>query len=511
MPLILNGKNVNKISGPVSMYILTPKKSKLFPNLPVFMLFGDIHLGEEGMCVEKENKGVYRIYDLQFLSMLSNLTRPEEPIDFYVEGGDLHNTTTTIRFKTQPMRMLWNLYGECYSKKKIAVYRHNTDCRQIKNIRWQSADPRFFGNIENFYCTSHKLLNEIFSKNVNKDDRYEYLREVLHKFRAENYTCMSNLAKESIEINNVTSETETNLFMKRIFSEYSPIYKQIKKLNQAQRQRIIEIIKNYIQVYIQKTFIFKYEGWIKQCKGAYLQLIKFINIWYRESYSGGMTSKEFFDLNLADKWDNLNTYNLYIANLNNILLDIYTICRSLKYLEYKGARPIMNILYAGNLHIKNIILFLESLLYNVQIVKSHNEDDNNPVRCVEIKDNIDLKSILDNARRLRDYSDFKVVDKLPPKISPYISAQRNNPNPTPINRSYTNRTSSKGTSSKRTSSDRSYTNRTYANRSTTKRSTPNRTSMKRTSVKRTSIKRTSTKRTSTKRTSRKRRSRPSRK
>jgi hypothetical protein len=40
MPLFINGTPVNKISGPVSMFILTPKKSDIFP-IQYGLVFGN--------------------------------------------------------------------------------------------------------------------------------------------------------------------------------------------------------------------------------------------------------------------------------------------------------------------------------------------------------------------------------------------------------------------------------------------------------------------------------------
>jgi len=150
MPLIVNGEEVNKISGPVSMYILTPKKSELFPNLPLYMLFGDLHGSTVNMCQEDESKGVYKIYDIEFLGLLSKLGSVEEPIDFYVEGGDFHNFRDDApKIDEYPMERLWDLYKECYRNPTnplvpLAQYPHTTDCSKIANIRWHSGDARFF-------------------------------------------------------------------------------------------------------------------------------------------------------------------------------------------------------------------------------------------------------------------------------------------------------------------------------------------------------------------------------
>ena len=124
MPLIINGTEVNKISGPVSMYILTPKKNKVFPNLPAFMLFGDIHRSNDNMCKDK-SEGTLDVYSLDFLSLLNTMATTEEPVDFYIEGGDIHNYPEREYIERKyPLDKFWNLYLECPNRggKKLALY-----------------------------------------------------------------------------------------------------------------------------------------------------------------------------------------------------------------------------------------------------------------------------------------------------------------------------------------------------------------------------------------------------
>jgi hypothetical protein len=86
MPLFINGTPVNKISGPISMHILTPKKNDLFPNLPVYMLFGDYHESSDNLC-EDNSPETLDVYSTDFLGLLNNLVKPNgELIDFYIEG-----------------------------------------------------------------------------------------------------------------------------------------------------------------------------------------------------------------------------------------------------------------------------------------------------------------------------------------------------------------------------------------------------------------------------------------
>jgi hypothetical protein len=115
MPFIIDDKQINKISGPVSMHVLTPTKT----DLPLFILFGDIHANDANMCKGDESDGVYKIYDVNFLKLFDTLTTPDEPIDFYVEGGDLHSKMydkPPSNENNYPMEKLWDLYVECYKK-----------------------------------------------------------------------------------------------------------------------------------------------------------------------------------------------------------------------------------------------------------------------------------------------------------------------------------------------------------------------------------------------------------
>ena len=63
----------------------------------------------------------------------------------------------------------------------------------------------------------------------------------------------------------------------------------------------------------------------------------------------------------------MKKYYEFLDSKHSLILDIYTICRSFKYLSLEGPKPVMNIIYAGDYHIKNIVFFLEKIteLYKV--------------------------------------------------------------------------------------------------------------------------------------------------
>ena len=77
----IGDKIISNISGPVVCYYLKPDK-KIFKNLknygielPLLLLFGDIHGSSDEMCTDCENsEGCYRIYDENLLKLLDSLS-----------------------------------------------------------------------------------------------------------------------------------------------------------------------------------------------------------------------------------------------------------------------------------------------------------------------------------------------------------------------------------------------------------------------------------------------------
>ena len=87
MPLTIYNKQIDKISGPISIGIFKPNKTK-FENykklgitLPIYILFGDKHRSFANMCELCEcNLGssncCYKIYDPNFMRLIDKLVSP---------------------------------------------------------------------------------------------------------------------------------------------------------------------------------------------------------------------------------------------------------------------------------------------------------------------------------------------------------------------------------------------------------------------------------------------------
>jgi len=398
MPLFINGNPVNKISGPISMFILTPKRNHIFPNLPVYMLFGDYHESDKNMCVDNP-PGTLDVYGTDFLGLLNTLVKPnDELIDFYIEGGDLHNKQRLMpNIEKYPMRMIWDLYSQCYSniraEKKLAQYNHQTDCNKISNVRFQSGDSRFFKYHKKYAkllieCNMQTFLSLFKSKeDLNTDKFVSNLKRFKKSFKGGN--CIEKLLNTTISFEDVNNE---------IFSEEGLIYKQLKKFSPEQRDKMIDYIKTYCS-YAEKIYykvINKYK-----IINIYTELMNIISKlrFNMDAKNVDMKSLEY----LKDNWDYVEKYSdVLISDKHSIVADIYTLCRSFKYLNSQE-NPIMNLVYFGNIHTNNVVHFLTKItkLYDKVEIKSVQSYDTIN-RCIEIKNDIDLDKILNDAKQIRN-------------------------------------------------------------------------------------------------------------
>ena len=420
MPLVVNGNVVNKISGPVAMYILVPKANPDFPNLPVYMLFGDIHNGDENMCPENPGvDGEYKVHDMEFLSILSSLGSPTEPIDLYVEGGDFHNKEYDEPFSEKhPMQQLWNLYAECYKHngRKIAQYEHKTECEKIPNIRWQSGDPRFFDNYVksgSLNCNMKRLLGLVDFRTERKNRHLMLLQSAQDFFETHKGGCSKKLLNVKSVKENITIESELDDFKKIVLAKDGLIVKQLKKFKPKQRSVFIEWIKQYCE-YSFKDVVNIYR--INRDVLADFRQIHLDCIYYISEYiKNGVIDTDFFDLNLQDdNWRKLMVYYVYLADKYRILLDLYTLCRTFKYIHSKGSNPLMNIVYTGNSHTDGITYFLQNIagLYTVKNIQDFNMDSvkhfNKPInRCIDITLKLDLGNLIESVKSTRVYDAVK--------------------------------------------------------------------------------------------------------
>ena len=440
MPLIFGDKVVNKISGPVSMHILKPlNNQKEFLNLPLIILFGDAHLSTENMCDKESKDDTFEIYDVNFLKLFNDCVDATDKIDFYVEGGDLHAAVRPENPNKYPSLILKSLFSQCYinprssvntsSGKQLAPYEHSKEgCKQIPKIRWQSGDIRFFFDPESknkkFGATLERLLKKIISNFTDKELTKEGLTHVLSSL---------NKNPSSPEIADITSPEEKLDNIGYLFTQLTSITgpgcedvtEELKKiilpsdgLINKEMDKMPELTRKKLQDYILEYFRYTY---MNTCTNQLKHMSKIIDFQtnFINLVSGCLNGKDI-TANLA--YFNTNKaliikYYLFVIQKYGIITEIFTLCRILKYLTYEE-RPIINIIYYGDLHIQNIYYFLTRLSGLYDGVLSINRKEYTDVskgktgynRCIEIPHewNIVMADLIQEVRK--KFKPEEVVD-----------------------------------------------------------------------------------------------------
>jgi hypothetical protein len=389
MPLFIEDKKVEKISGPVSMNMLYPSSTYLkeFPYAPIFILFGDIHFGNEKYCekVDKDRKPVennYSVFDINFLSLLSDAVKnkgneeekekkeTDDIIDFYLEGGDFHVKTIEKSRSwppDTPMHKLWQLFNGCYYNERISYRTPHPTCSKIKNIRWQSADIRFFDK------RTLSLFN-IFHKTGNSISKTYNLFQKLFKAQKE------RILADAILKEDVKREIIGNPLIK----------KQLDKIIIPKcKKKILE----YFDSYIEKFFA--------NYKDDVIDEINNFNFLVREYLSSKIYSYRFQEIIIEiENTDDeiMENYFKFLLLKDALLLDLYTLARSYKIMcknanihpnsRYKDPpKPLIVICYFGLRHIYTMLKFL---LDDDKYLQSITEDNDMKYILDELDKEIDI-------------------------------------------------------------------------------------------------------------------------
>ena len=85
----IGGLNLDKLSGPVSVAVLTPTSKAISSTrrkLPVFLLLGDYHKSFANMC-ETTNQIYPSTMSKNWYNLLDSVASKEQPSDYFVESA----------------------------------------------------------------------------------------------------------------------------------------------------------------------------------------------------------------------------------------------------------------------------------------------------------------------------------------------------------------------------------------------------------------------------------------
>jgi hypothetical protein len=458
MPLQIAGKEIEMLSGPVSMYIISPTDEFLRkqPYAPIFILFGDVHGGSENFCLDPiyyeddniRNYKTYRVHHQQFLELLSKAVEKEykkdedkeerrnEVIDFYLEGSiDLHLISSYIPTTNHPIDWYWGWMSKCYSNKRLPpnAYQESfkKDCEVMKNIRWQSADIRTYvtqkkePNLWNF------LKELIFVK-------LRYFPPTFDGF----YACIYyNIYNDPQRIKGILGETiiDNNRFYDLyVHKKGSLIRKQLEKILYDDSKTNVELKKNLEQRFNKyiKDVIKKFmpdENIMKTVSKVYNILKGVINAQPLSDESRTKVLELYNTLStkvqLSDSSKNeIEIFMEYLLITRSLMLDLYAIARSYKIFNNSAfslvrdkniSYPLINVYYFGNAHVSNIRNFFTDEEYNTsQKIAIPNDfldklrSDQVP-RCLMMSagHTVNIDDIIKRLRQKRDDHEKEMVKK----------------------------------------------------------------------------------------------------
>lgn len=383
--------DLNRISGPVSMYYLKPKDSS--STLPLFLLFGDKHGSDENMCsdctCEDSKRCCHLISDKEFLKKIEKLARPDRPIDFYIE----YFAETTGVFESILDDFREPEFQTCYKR----TLKNQSNC-PVPGIRWHYSDIRKSytkNNIENIFDSLQKFTR--FCIELNKTKIYEGM----------NREDWLNMNKSSLMYKKHTgidiSKTE----------EIHKIIDLIKKLQHltvnglAYLDKLAEEMIDFIFTSEYPSLIHK--QFKKQVKTSVFADKSYIIKMYRDCLLYRNFKKYDFDNKTFDqlkKFDIKGDYKRmseYLLITTGIFVDLYIILRAMKKIE---SPPSLCVAFLGNAHITNIADMLFNTGYYeveaaVDAVDGSSDDQN---RCLQFDIFDDLKISLQTSKGVKKRS-----------------------------------------------------------------------------------------------------------
>ncbi len=401
--LTINNKKINKINGPVSLYILKPKEKYYGYKLPLLILFGDSHFSKinQCMCIKNECNNVQNTFLNLINDMKINNKNDKNIIftyDLYVEKNNV-----------QKYVLEQDNYEDFLSDLRKNYCFTNKDKCSYKNINWHYIDLRIFRNMKNKDKNNIHFILEVILKNVEQfdDSKYTNIIEYVQYFNKYFYAYILHISGISLKKINYDEiidmlysfkydKNDSHLLLPNYdrykhnnvliyiyyFLDNYNIYKQLLKIDDNLKRNLIKNIIKYIKT--------KYKNKDKNLSSKNIDFI--INFF-----------KNYTDKNVIYDFKNIiknNDISHNVVLFNSILLDIYFIVRNFKVSydkNYNKYKSILSIGYFGSAHTDNLCNFYIKNYYDLEYKNIHNYDDyHNDIRCVKLDKDINLDNLLND-------------------------------------------------------------------------------------------------------------------
>ena len=431
MPLTIYNKQINKISGPVSMRVLRPATDDFEYykyvhgiTLPIYILFGDLHKSTDNMCEICECKDgssscCYKVYDPNFMRLIDKVVSPGYSVDFFVEGWTVKtsekniNTEILKRRMPGPLPMIRNGYGICYNRKLRGTSQYSEGC-PTKGMRWQATDIRSTFDYEIIEGTgytdvpdkSNKYTFELFCQflimdtpgismiliTLEKSEQLDQVKKVLSVIK-EYYTEKQIFKYCDVIYDLLDGDTRA---LENLEPNESLIIKQISKFP---KESLRLLWTSYVTKHMLKSFTSakQMDNETPSNIDDFKSLIKYIKLYFQKIY-GTIKGNPLSEIEIIESIIILIYYNMApIFSFQSSVLDCYFICRSIK--PTTGDPSVLTISYFGDYHNEKIYDFLkDNLNYKTVFIKELGEWDESNLdavsRCIDIDKDINIDKML---------------------------------------------------------------------------------------------------------------------
>jgi hypothetical protein len=350
----IGDQTVKNISGPVVCYYLKPNEKvfEIFKNysieLPMLLLFGDIHGSNHGMCTDCEiSKGCYRIYDEDLLKLLDSLSTDKNPVDFYIETSEEIYDKYKGEEQKQRNEPLVDLifYSEiCFKRKLRDSIEYKEKC-PTKNIRWHYSDPRDKkGYIEdNIHKLSKYLLKSEY-ENISSIMYIDIIKDLLiNSIDDENKFDISVFSKLFFNLEKNKNDKYISLNIKQINKH---LYFELEDINRTTLW--IDILNSLISHRIEE---------IHEIKDIKNLILNIDNIDYMTSY----------------KKNNIRSFRMLYKLLNSMSVSFVDLYFTSRILKGERTQASLVVSYLGLEHIEYIKIIFENI-FNYDLANTIGND-----------------------------------------------------------------------------------------------------------------------------------------
>jgi len=420
-------KDVNKISGPVSVCVLKPSKhthkeyEENGGRAPYIILFGDHHFEREGECdncnceidwtVEDDEiqSCCYSIENPEFLKLFDNSITPLKPIDLFVEQAyevnigdpDIEEKNIFIqqRDNTGFMANFLHQYNICYSKEKRGTDEYIKKC-PTKYMRWHYNDVRYLSKsaktydyylMKGVHVFQEQILEPFFDplNMITGIDVKEECDKVVNKYRDHLKIAFSMFFNGPQFVKSYMHDNGNFLLVKQVKKQTLPRLRNM----------------SWWHTFIEKTakrYFEDYKDFTWMTNENYYDIIAYFVDIFTLVLSTSLSKLEFnirrFDIlkNVVVKpfspyvtqiGKGASAFDIYNHTVGSLLVDSYTLGRIFK-LPSGGTPSFLSMVYIGDMHAKNIKnCLIEDFGYEL-VGESRNNPDNTQ-RCIDVS-NIDF-------------------------------------------------------------------------------------------------------------------------